>query len=72
MGLIRPGGDVRRILGVEEEAFRVVVLTAAMAPGVNSYLFAAMNGKAVRISASSVLIGTFASVVTVSGWLLLL
>ncbi|SFI49476.1 AEC family transporter [Jannaschia pohangensis] len=61
-----------RLLGLEEGPFRAAVLTAAMAPGVNSYLFAAMHGKAVRISASSVLIGTAASVFTVSGWLLLL
>jgi hypothetical protein len=61
-----------RMLGLEEGPFRAAVLTAAMAPGVNSYLFAAMHGRAVRISASSVLIGTAASVVTVSGWLLVL
>ncbi|UWQ21057.1 AEC family transporter [Jannaschia sp. W003] len=61
-----------RLLQLPEDAFRAAVLTAAMAPGVNSYLFAAMHGRAVRISASSVLIGTAASVVTVSGWLLVL
>ena len=61
-----------RLLDLPEGAFRAAVLTAAMAPGVNSYLFAAMHGRAVRISASSVLIGTAASVATVSGWLLLL
>ena len=61
-----------RVLQLDQGAFRAAVLTAAMAPGVNSYLFAAMNGRAVRISASSVLIGTVASVLTASGWLLLL
>lgn len=61
-----------RLLGLDQAAFRAAVLTAAMAPGVNSYLFAAMNGRAVRITASSVLIGTAVSVVTVSAWLLLL
>lgn len=61
-----------RALGLAEGPFRAAVLTAAMAPGVNSYLFASMHGRAVRISASSVLIGTAASVLTVSGWLLLL
>lgn len=59
-------------LGLGQAQVRAAVLTAAMAPGVNAYLFAAMNGKAVRISASSVLIGTAVSVLTVSGWLLLL
>ncbi|WP_308914836.1 AEC family transporter [Jannaschia sp. LMIT008] len=61
-----------RALGVEDGAFRAAVTTAAMAPGVNSYLFAAMNGRAVRIAASTVLIGTVASVFTVSLWLLAL
>tara|TARA_R110002074_G_scaffold122771_1_gene257761 strand:+ start:1148 stop:2074 length:927 start_codon:yes stop_codon:yes gene_type:complete len=63
---------IGRMLGLDQAAFRAAVLTAAMAPGVNSYLFAAMHGRAVRISASSVLIGTAVSVLTVSGWLLLL
>lgn len=61
-----------RLLDLDQGAFRATVLTAAMGPGVNSYLFAAMHGRAVRISASSVLIGTAVSVVTVSVWLLLL
>ena len=61
-----------RFLGLGDGPFRAAVITAAMAPGVNSYLFAAMHGKAVRIAASSVLIGTVVSVLTVSGWLLVL
>jgi predicted permease len=61
-----------RLLGLDEGAFRAAVLTAAMAPGVNSYLFASMTGRAVRISASAVLIGTALCVLTVSGWLLVL
>lgn len=61
-----------RLLALDEGQFRAAVLTAAMAPGVNAYLFAALHGRAVRISASSVLIGTALSVFTVSGWLLLL
>jgi predicted permease len=61
-----------RLLDLGPGAFRGAVLTAAMAPGVNAYLFAAINGRALRISASSVLIGTAASVLTVSGWLLVL
>lgn len=61
-----------RALGLEDGAFRAAVLTAAMAPGVNSYLFSAIHGRAVRITASTVLIATGASVVTVSGWLLAL
>ncbi len=60
------------LLGLAQGPLRAAVLTAAMAPGVNSYLFAAMHGRAVRISASSVLIGTALSVLTVSIWLLVL
>ena len=59
-------------LALPEGATRAAVLTAAMAPGVNSYLFAATERRAVRISASSVLIGTALSVGTVSAWLWLL
>ena len=59
-------------LALEDGAFRAVVVTAAMAPGVNAYLFCALHGRAVRIAASTVLIGTAASVVTVSLWLLAL
>ncbi|MEM7487659.1 MAG: AEC family transporter [Pseudomonadota bacterium] len=61
-----------RLLGLGDGPFRAAVLTAAMAPGVNSYLFAAMHGRAVRITASSVLIGTAVSVLSVSFWLFLL
>jgi predicted permease len=61
-----------RLLDLEEGPFRAVVLMAAMAPGVNSYLFSAMHGRAVRITASTILIATAASVVTVTGWLLAL
>lgn len=61
-----------RLLGLADGPLRAAVLTAAMAPGVNSYLFAAMHQRAVRIGASSVLIATTLSVLTVSGWLLLL
>ncbi|WGH78026.1 AEC family transporter [Jannaschia ovalis] len=60
------------LLGLSQGQLRGAVVTAAMAPGVNAYLFAAIHGRAVRISASAVLIGTAASVVTASGWLLLL
>lgn len=60
------------LLGLSPGALRGAVLTAAMAPGVNSYLFAAVYRRATRVSASAVLLGTAASVVTVSLWLVLL
>ena len=48
------------------------VITAAMAPGMNAFMFANLYGKAKQIAASTVLAGTIISVFTVSGWLLLL
>ncbi|MDO5529929.1 MAG: AEC family transporter, partial [Paracoccus sp. (in: a-proteobacteria)] len=44
--------------GLETAALRSAVLTAAMAPGVNAYLFANIFGVARRVAASSVLIAT--------------
>lgn len=50
-------------------AFQSAVLTAAMAPGVNAYIFANMFGAAKRVNASAVLIATALSMVTAWGWL---
>lgn len=61
-----------QMLGLEPGPLRAAVLTAAMAPGVNAYLFAAAEGRAVRIGASSVLIGTALCTLTVPAWLLIL
>ena len=46
-----------------------VVLMAAMAPGINGYLFASMYQRGQDTAASTVLLGTTASIVTVSAWL---
>ncbi len=54
------------------EVVRALVLTAAMAPGINTYIFANMYGAARRVAASSVLIGTALSILTVWVWLELL
>ena len=43
-----------------------------MAPGVNTYVFANMYGKAKRVAASSVLFGTALSIVSVWVWLAVL
>lgn len=51
---------------------RSAVVTAAMAPGVNTYVFANMYGAARRVAASSVLICTALSLVTAWAWLSLL
>lgn len=61
-----------RTLDLPQEAFRSAVVTAAMAPGINSYIFANMYGVAKRVAASSVLLATAGSVLTASVWLYLL
>lgn len=56
--------------GVGTGGMRSVVLTSAMAPGVNAYVFANMYGVGKRVAASSVLIATALTVIT--GWLWLM
>lgn len=51
---------------------RAAVLTAAMAPGVNAYIFASMYNRATGVTSSSVLLLTMASIVTVTFWLSIL
>ena len=58
--------------GLSVDAFRSAILTAAMAPGINAYVFANMYGKAKRVAASSVLLATALSIVTVWIWLTIL
>ena len=59
-------------LQVDQTAFRSAVLTAAMGPGVNGYVFANMYGVAKRVAASTVLIATGLTVITAWGWLAVL
>lgn len=59
-------------LGLGPGPFHSAVLTAAMAPGVNTYIFANMYGVAKRVAATAVLMATALSVLTVSVWLSLL
>ena len=61
-----------RMLEFETGDLRSAVLTAAMAPGVNAYVFAHMYGAARRVAASAVLIATAGSIVTIWLWLLIL
>jgi predicted permease len=56
-------------LRLPPDAFRSAVLTSAMAPGINTYIFASMYGVAMRVAASAVLIATALSIVTVWLWL---
>ncbi len=58
--------------GLGKDAVRSAMLTAAMAPGINAYVFANMYGTARRVAASAVLIGTAASILTVWCWLFIL
>ena len=55
--------------GLTHEQLRAAVVTAAMAPGVNTYIFADMYGAARRVVASSILIGTALTVLTASAWI---
>lgn len=48
---------------------RSAVLTSAMAPGINCYIFASMYNRAKRVAASGVLIATALSVLTIGCWL---
>ncbi|WP_298256839.1 AEC family transporter [uncultured Litoreibacter sp.] len=58
--------------GLATGASRSVILTAAMAPGVNAYVFANMYGVGKRVAASAVLVSTALSVLTLWVWLALL
>ncbi len=51
------------------EFTRSAVLTASMAPGINVYVFANMYNRAVGTAASSVLLATALSVISITFWL---
>ena len=51
---------------------RSAVVTAAMAPGVNTYVFASLYARGQAQAASAVLLATALSVLTVSAWLAIL
>ncbi len=57
------------LFGLDVAGMRSAVVTAAMAPGVNAYIFAHMYGVAKRVAASSVLLATAGSVLTIGIWL---
>lgn len=54
------------VTSVSTEGMRSAVLTSAMAPGVNAYIFSSMYQRAQRVAASTVLIAT--ALTTVSAW----
>ena len=63
---------IARGLELPEQTTRSIVLMAAVAPGLNAYLFASMYNRALGAAASSVLLTTALSVFSVSAWLLIL
>ena len=56
-------------LDLNEVQLRSAVITAAMAPGINTYVFANMYGKAKRVASTGVLLSTALSIGTVWIWL---
>jgi predicted permease len=57
------------VFGLAPEFVRAAVVTAAMPPGINAYLFAAMYRRGEDVAAATVLIATLAAVVSASVWL---
>lgn len=62
----------RFVLDLDTPGLRSAVMTAAMAPGVNAYIFANLYGVAKRVAASTVLIATGLSIGTIWVWLQIL
>ena len=59
-------------LNLTDAQMRSAVITAAMAPGINTYVFANMYGTAKRVASTGVLLSTALSIGTVWIWLSLL
>lgn len=62
----------RWVFDLDAGLLRSAVITASMAPGVNAYLFANMYGAAKRVAASSVLLATAGSILTIWMWIAIL
>ena len=60
------------LLGVDHDIAKIAVITAAMPSGINAYVFATSYNRSVEVAASSILITTALSVVSVSFWLYVL
>ncbi|MDF1873027.1 AEC family transporter [Vannielia sp.] len=58
--------------GLGQDGLRSATITAAMAPGINTYIFAHMYSRAKRVAASAVLLATGLTMLTALGWLTLL
>jgi malonate transporter len=57
------------LLGLPLQYVKVGVIIAAMPPGFNIYIFAVMYDRAVALSASTIIVATMASILTISMWL---
>jgi malonate transporter and related proteins len=62
----------RYVFDLDVAGLRSAVLTAAMSPGVNAYIFANMYGVAKRVAATSVLMATALSIASIWCWLQIL
>lgn len=60
------------VFALPVEMVRSAVLTAAMAPGANAYIFASMYQRGQDVNSSAVLILTFVSIFTATFWLSIL
>lgn len=60
------------VIGVPETGRNIVVLLAAIPPGLNAYLFASLYSRGVGTASSNVLIGTVLSIFSISFWLWIL
>ena len=58
--------------GLSDTQMRSAVITAAMAPGINTYVFANIYGKAKRVASTGVLVSTALSIGSIWLWLNLL
>jgi predicted permease len=59
-------------LALDTQGIRSAVLTSAMAPGINAYIFSNMYGRGQRVAASTVLLTTIGSLFTIWAWLKIL
>ncbi|TWI29680.1 AEC family transporter [Paracoccus sulfuroxidans] len=60
------------LFALPQGAMRSAVITASMSPGINAYLFASIYDAGKRVAASSVLVGTALSILTIWFWLAIL
>lgn len=65
-------GLTAHVFGLEIELVRAATLLAAMAPGVNAYVFSATYDRANAEVATTVIVATAVSIFTAAGWLWLL